>query len=199
MQPTVRAIHFKLRHYPITDDVVDKSADSAEPRTTRISGPLPIQRRNGRRPEMKAFAPEQLFSRASVPMRGPLPWRTPIPENGSGVYVIALAEPSRVRVDHLDTDQRSRWVGGEEIVYIGRATRLRRRLSQFYRHRYGDRRPHSGGQSILLLECPMLVYWGPAADFREAEHRMIETFRATVGAMPFANRVRSAQPRRVPA
>ncbi|MEW5964694.1 MAG: hypothetical protein AB1749_14170 [Pseudomonadota bacterium] len=147
---------------------------------------------------MNALAPEELFARGSVPMHGPVVWQTPIPENGSGVYVMALADPARVAIDHLDADQRGRWIGGQQIVYIGRARRLRRRLSQFYRHRYGARSPHRGGQSILLLDCAMLVYWSPASDFREAEHRMIEAFRAAVGAMPFANRVRSAQARRAP-
>lgn len=147
---------------------------------------------------MNALAPEELFARASVPMHGPVVWQTPIPENGSGVYVIALADPTRVSLARVEAGELGRWIGGQEIVYIGRAKHLRRRLRQFYRHQYGNPRPHRGGQSILLLDGEKLVYWGSATDFQQAEHRMIEAFRAAVGAMPFANRVRSAQARRAP-
>jgi hypothetical protein len=74
---------------------------------------------------------------------------------------------------------------------------LRRRLSEFFRHRYGEKAPHRGGQAIILLselpKCPLWVYWAVAAgpsEAVEAERRMLEVFRKNVGALPFANRRR---------
>jgi hypothetical protein len=81
-----------------------------------------------------------------------------------------------------------------EVVYVGRTRRaLRKRLREFYRHRYGDKRPHRGGQAILLLTRPLLVYWAATNDWEAAEDTMIEHFRSAAGRLPFGNRVRSAR------
>lgn len=43
------------------------------------------------------------------------------------------------------------WLPDECIVYIGKATSLRRRLGEFFRHRLGDRMPHKGGHWLKTL------------------------------------------------
>ena len=43
------------------------------------------------------------------------------------------------------------WLPDEAIVYIGKATSLRRRLGQYYATPLGDRRPHAGGHWIKTL------------------------------------------------
>jgi hypothetical protein len=138
---------------------------------------------------------KDLFEKASIAMCGPIPWLTPVAESASGIYVIALVEPLAVSIETLPEPERSRWISGQEIIYIGRATSIRRRIGQFYKHEYGRRSPHRGGQAIKLLVDPMQVYWGTALDCAIAEHSMIEAFRSEVGALPFANRVRAAQKR----
>jgi hypothetical protein len=105
---------------------------------------------------------KELFEKASIEMRGPVPWLTPVPETASGVYAITLLQPLVVSIEKLPEPERSRWNAGQEIIYIGRATSLHRRIRQFYRHEYGRRSPHRGGQSVKLLVDPIQVYWGTA-------------------------------------
>lgn len=136
------------------------------------------------------------FQAASVLMQGPVTWLTPIEEKASGVYVITLVDPVEPSTDHLPEVEAKRWNAGQPVIYIGRAKQIRRRIGQFYKHVYGDRRPHRGGQAILLLKCPMQVYWGVSSECEASEEKMIEAFRSSVGQMPFANRVRSAQTRK---
>ncbi|CAA2140603.1 GIY-YIG nuclease family protein [Hyphomicrobium sp. ghe19] len=137
----------------------------------------------------------ELFRRASIEMRGPVPWGSPVNDTSSGVYVIALAETAANFTQNLSEDQLKRWNADQEIIYIGRATRLRKRIAQFYRHEYGRSSPHRGGQDIKLLTGLTQLYWGDATDFANAEKTMIDAFRNEVGALPFGNRMRSAQKR----
>jgi hypothetical protein len=114
-----------------------------------------------------------VFQAAGLEPCGPASWGEPVPERGPGVYVV---------------------VADDQIIYIGRSGRpLRRRLREFYRHRHGARSPHRGGQAVLLLKCPLVVYWAATADYAAAENCMIEFFKSQVGELPYANRVRSAR------
>jgi len=142
---------------------------------------------------MTAISVNDLFDIAAIEMQGPVPWRTPVSETRSGVYVISLTNPSAVSLDRLGELDRPRWIAGQSVVYIGRATSLTKRLGQFYRHQYGRKAPHRGGQAILLLDGDLQVHWGCVEDFAAAEDRMIESFRARVDALPFANRMHSAK------
>ncbi len=135
----------------------------------------------------------ELFQRVPLEMRGPVPWGSPVPDTSSGVYVIALNDPAGAFLGNLAEAELARWNADEEIIYIGKATRLHRRLSQFYRHEYGRSSPHRGGQDILLLTASIQVYWARAADCAAAEHAMIEAFRSEIGALPFANQMRGAR------
>jgi hypothetical protein len=125
-----------------------------------------------------SITPEWLFARSGIEPSGAVAWRDPIQERGSGVYVITAASlPGSC----------------QQIVYIGRAKCLCRRLSQFYRHKYGAPSPHRGGQEILKLDGPLTVHWGRTESYAEGEHLMMEAFRSQVGAWPYGNRVKSAR------
>jgi hypothetical protein len=143
---------------------------------------------------MSVVGINELFEAASVPMQGPVPWLTPIEEKSSGVYVISLVDPIEPSISCLPEVEAKRCNAGQGIIYIGRAKQIRRRIQQFYRHVYGNPRPHRGGQAILLLNCPMQVFWGVSPECEAAEEVMIEAFRLSVGNMPFANRMRAAKP-----
>ena len=129
-------------------------------------------------------------------------WGTRVRESRPGVYVVALVGEATlgcsVDAEFLEPDERKRWRPDEPVVYIGQTTRqaLAGRVSQFYRHKYGARSPHSGGEAVKLLlsppsprpPCNLWVYWSPAPDPYDAELLMICAFRRRVGQLPFANR-----------
>jgi len=131
-----------------------------------------------------------LFRRVSLEMCGPVEWLTPLEDTSSGVYVIALVNPAAPFTENLSDTELARWNAGEEIIYIGKATNLHKRIAQFYRHKYGRSSPHRGGQDIKLLKASIRVYWGRVIDCATAERSMIDEFYAQVGALPFANRIR---------
>lgn len=133
-----------------------------------------------------------LYRLASIAPGGVTKWGDAVPSSASGVYVISVANPATV-VLKLDLDPGPHiWQGDQPIVYIGRAKNLRKRLSQFRRHKFGRSAPHRGGQAILLLNAPLTVTWAEVVDYGQAEDRLITIFREHVGRMPFGNRVRSA-------
>ena len=77
----------------------------------------------------------------------------------------------------------------EMVVYIGRTKRaLARRLREFYRHRYGDKRPHRGGQEVLRLPGERWVYWCATEDPRQVETALLDAFVTQTGKLPLANR-----------
>lgn len=128
--------------------------------------------------------------------QGPVVWKTPVVEPRPGVYVIALTEDASeeavdVEVLPLPLADGKRWIAGQPVIYIGRATRsLHVRLGQFYRHKYGKKAPHRGGQAVIPLKCPLWVHWATTDDPIGAEAAMIEAFRQRVGKLPYANRRR---------
>jgi hypothetical protein len=83
------------------------------------------------------------------------------------------------------------WVNGAEIVYIGKADNLRRRLREFARFGEGEPVGHWGGRLIWQLKdsTKLLVAWKEAPGLlpREVEAEMIAAFRAAFGKLPFAN------------
>jgi hypothetical protein len=137
----------------------------------------------------------ELFKHIALLLWGPVRWGAPIPEESPGVYVIALsadanASTSDINADYLETSQRLRWIPNQPIVYIGQATRqtLATRLRQFYRHKFGAKSPHRGGQALKLLKCDLWVYWSPCDNPRGYESLMLELFEKHTGQLPFANR-----------
>lgn len=139
----------------------------------------------------------ELFAASGLVPQGPKRWREPLEEPRPGVYVVALvpgaadAAPATFDVTSLPPAELKRWMIGEPVIYVGRATSsLRGRLEQFYRHTYGESAPHRGGQAVLLLTCPLWVYWSTTDSPIKAERMMIEEFCKRVGRLPYANRRR---------
>ena len=110
-----------------------------------------------------------LFEIVELSPSGPIRWGEPVGERGSGVYVV-VQEPA------------------DEIIYIGRATSIGKRIKQFYSHEYGAKAPHRGGQEILLLTKPRSIYWAPTINFQFVESQMIATFREREGKLPYGNK-----------
>ena len=142
---------------------------------------------------MAKLSVQKLFETARVPLGGRAPWNTTISEQGSGVYVLTLRGAKQPALNKLSRATASRWIRGQDVIYIGRGKNLRRRLQQFYRHKHGRSSPHRGGQDVLLLKRKMTVHWGKVDDYVAAERRMMEAFEAAADSKPFANRVRAAK------
>lgn len=137
----------------------------------------------------------QVFGLVGLSPMGPVPWLTPIPETRYGVYVVALTKDpdgvcfDPVCIDHLSEVERDKWNLDEPVLYIGMTDRpLSERVGEFYNHVYGNPSPHSGGQRLLLLDCPRWVYWSPADKALIDEKAMIREFKRLIGRFPYANR-----------
>ena len=112
----------------------------------------------------------QLFATAGLSPCGPVGWGEPCPERQPGIYVVTDANA---------------------VIYIGRTKRpLAKRLREFYRHQYGNRSPHRGGQAVLKVTGERWVYWCPTADPRGAERTLLQAFLSLTGSLPLANRRR---------
>ncbi|MFZ0120682.1 MAG: hypothetical protein WAN20_17280 [Pseudonocardiaceae bacterium] len=87
---------------------------------------------------------------------------------------------------------RSAWVPSSEVLYIGKAGDLRRRLNEYRRHGVGRRVGHWGGRYIWQLADSdlLLVAWQltPCRNPAEVESRLIAEFVTSYGQRPFANR-----------
>jgi hypothetical protein len=127
-----------------------------------------------------------------------------VPQTG-GVYVViqaADAEPDFVdsnpggrfkdRDPTVDASAlKANWVDGAEVVYIGKADNLRRRLRQFAQFGAGKPIGHWGGRLIwqLARSTELLVAWHetPGEAPKEVETTMLAEFRAAYSQPPFAN------------
>ena len=155
---------------------------------------------------------KQPFSRSQLEAHGFVGWVTfdylrdadPCPTSG-GVYVVSRADQTEpcfldrscggwfkdrdptVPHDHLVAN----WVEDAEVVYIGKANSLRRRLREFAKFGAGQRIGHWGGRLIWQLEeaFSLLVAWKetPGLDPAVVEANLIAEFRAAYGQPPFAN------------
>ena len=81
------------------------------------------------------------------------------------------------------------WVEESVVVYIGKATSLRTRLSQYMKFGSGKNIGHWGGRYIWQLSYAneLLVWWMPVNDPREIEKELINNFTQEYGVRPFAN------------
>ena len=82
------------------------------------------------------------------------------------------------------------WVDGTPVVYIGKATSLRKRISQYLRFGQGKPVGHWGGRYIWQLAdaSQLLFCWMPVDGNADAvETDMICRFRERYGCRPFAN------------
>ena len=140
----------------------------------------------------------ELFALTELPVCGPVPWDTLPCERRAGLYVVALvpdpeSECADTDVSNLAGEERKFWLNSQPVIYVGKTTRpLCVRVYEFYRHNYGQKSPHRGGQAVLLLQCTRWVYWSPLDDpscVAEIESKMIRAFKDQArGNRPFANR-----------
>jgi hypothetical protein len=83
------------------------------------------------------------------------------------------------------------WVTGADIVYIGKANLLRRRMRELIRFGEGHAIGHWGGRLMWQLQpkSALEISWlqMPTQDPREIEIELIAQFRAKYGKPPFAN------------
>jgi hypothetical protein len=152
-----------------------------------------------------------MFSRASLEQDGFVGWvpfaaiRTSGCPASGGVYVITYGGPEAVAFAErscggwfkgwdpgVPRDALvANWVSGAEVVYIGKADQLKRRLTQFAD--FGAGRPvgHWGGRLIWQLPDveALRVAWNetPGRVPVEVEAELIAAFRRAYGKPPFAN------------
>lgn len=82
------------------------------------------------------------------------------------------------------------WVEGTPVVYIGKATSIKKRLYQYMRFGQGKNVGHKGGRYIWQIPNSenLVVCWKPTKeDSRAVEAGLIQQFVAEFGKRPFAN------------
>lgn len=82
------------------------------------------------------------------------------------------------------------WVSGSCVMYIGKATDLKKRVGQYMAFGHGKNIGHYGGRFIWQLsDCKdLIVCWKPTSgDSRAEEASLIQDFVMQYGARPFAN------------
>lgn len=85
----------------------------------------------------------------------------------------------------------SSYVAGSKVVYIGKATSLKKRVGQLLRFGAGSAVGHWGGRYLWQLADSdnLLIAWKttPTTDPRAEEIKMLEEFVSRHGKLPFAN------------
>ena len=86
---------------------------------------------------------------------------------------------------------RAKWILGSAVVYIGKATSLRRRIRELLRFGAGRRVAHRGGRYLWQIKeaSSLKICWMPCAQPRTVEKEMIQRFVDRYGKRPFANLV----------
>ena len=83
------------------------------------------------------------------------------------------------------------YVADSKIVYIGKATSLKKRVGQLLRFGAGSAVGHWGGRYLWQLADSdnLLIAWKPipTVDPRTEEARMLEEYVSLHGKLPFAN------------
>ena len=85
---------------------------------------------------------------------------------------------------------RFNWVDNTCVLYIWKATSIKKRLSQYMSFGRGSKAGHWGGRLIWQLADvdEMLVCWKATTEIpRKVEERMIAEFKSLYGQWPFAN------------
>ncbi|HEX6393122.1 MAG TPA: hypothetical protein VFZ97_06745 [Acidimicrobiales bacterium] len=168
-----------------------RTAGLVSPPSDRQSGPL-MGEQNLREEGFRGFLPFSALASSGIP-------------DEPGVYVVLRRtgnEPAfrqsnpggrfkgqdpTVTADLLQ----KRWVANAPVVYIGKATRLLRRLRDFRDFGAGKPVGHWGGRLIWQLADAdeLVVAWKvtPSEEPREAERSLLDRFRSRYGSLPFAN------------
>lgn len=123
-----------------------------------------------------------------------------------GVYMILYLNPTGEMLNFLPVgtgglfkgedpnvsiaELQNNWVEGTPVVYIGKATSIKKRLSQYMRFGQGKDVGHKGGRYIWQIPNSenLVVCWKPTQeDSRKVEAELIQQFVAEFGKRPFAN------------
>ena len=85
----------------------------------------------------------------------------------------------------------SKWIDSTVVIYIGKATNLKKRLWQYMCFGQGKPSPHIGGRFIWQIHEPgkLLVCWKSTTNEnpREIEKSLVREFESQYGKLPFAN------------
>lgn len=80
-----------------------------------------------------------------------------IPEN-AGIYFVKIGKekptlriPKSLENHRAAIERKYNEIGDSDVLYIGKATNLRTRITEFILHGYGIMHRHSGGQFIFAL------------------------------------------------
>jgi hypothetical protein len=145
----------------------------------------------------------QILKKANLEVGGKVKWNNSVRESKRGIYIVSTQKKAnkttgKLRIEFtkrlsekFKKELKKKWLPGSPIIYIGQTTKksLSKRIKQFYKHNYGEESPHSGGQTILLLKCPMWVFWAVTKNPKKAEKKLIRLFKEqTNGHRPFANK-----------
>lgn len=70
------------------------------------------------------------------------------------------------------------WFKDENIIYIGKATCLNKRIKQYYNTPYGKRKPHAGGHWIKMLSNlnDLFIHYLPFENYDELELLLLDQF-----------------------
>lgn len=115
-------------------------------------------------------------------------------ENGTGGLKRKKDKSGKLKIINPNvpvSELKSNWVGGTCVVYIGKATILSKRISQYLKFGNGKSIGHWGGRLIWQIKDSkdLQICWKPVdADPREEEVRLIADFKRQYGGKrPFAN------------
>lgn len=125
--------------------------------------------------------------------------------SGAGVYIVVRATKTAPRFLSEGTggyfkgknpnvsieELQANWVDDTCVLYIGKATSLRKRLKQYIDFGEGRSVGHRGGRYIWQLEDAdqLLLCWKetPNEDPKSVESAWISSFKSFYGVRPFAN------------
>ena len=85
---------------------------------------------------------------------------------------------------------RAKWIDGCSVLYIGKATSLKKRLSQYRRFGEGAAIGHWGGRYIWQctdVDDYVVAWKATEGDPREEEKRLLSRFQTEYARLPFAN------------
>ena len=115
-------------------------------------------------------------------------------ENGTGGLKRKKDKNGKVKITNPNvpvSELESNWVNGTCVVYIGKATTLSKRISQYLRFSNGENIGHWGGRLIWQIKDSkdLQLCWKPVdTNPREEEKRLIADFKRQYdGKRPFAN------------
>lgn len=223
--PLVAAHEYRTRYRFTPDEAEQLIAEYRASRGAAPASPAvpvaPARRRGGSAATASLSTPPPLptsFSRRALESAGFVGWATwptlrgsdysPIPALPGAylVYAPSAVSPAFVHPSPAgwfkgedptvpEARLRSEVVDGTNVVYIGKADKLRRRLTQFGRFGGGEPVGHRGGRLIWqladadeLLVAWHEITWGEAA--RDYERRLLAAFAELHdGRRPFANLV----------